>query len=68
MAEAPFPIVSSHIRTGAGELPGFDADQREYSMCLPMLAHFGISKLRLMTTNPRKVAAMEKYGVEISVR
>ncbi|NQZ30318.1 MAG: GTP cyclohydrolase II [Oceanospirillaceae bacterium] len=52
----------------ANESLGFDADQREYSMCLPMLAHFGISKLRLMTNNPRKVAAMEKYGVEISVR
>jgi len=52
----------------ANEQLGFDADQREYSMCLPMLAHFGIKSLKLMTNNPKKVAAMQSYGVEISSR
>jgi GTP cyclohydrolase II len=52
----------------ANERLGFDADLREYSMCLPMLQHFGIKKLRLMTNNPRKVAAMQSYGLEISAR
>ena len=52
----------------ANEQLGFDADQREYSMCLPMLAHFGIKSLKLMTNNPKKVAAMQNYGIEISSR
>lgn len=52
----------------ANESLGFDADQREYSMCVPMLAHFGITKLRLMTNNPRKVTAMQQYGVQVSAR
>jgi GTP cyclohydrolase II len=52
----------------ANEQLGFDADQREYSMCLPMLEHFGIKNLKLMTNNPKKVAAMQSYGVEVSSR
>jgi GTP cyclohydrolase II len=52
----------------ANEQLGFDADQREYSMCLPMLEHFGIKSLKLMTNNPKKVAAMQSYGIEISSR
>lgn len=52
----------------ANESLGFDADLREYSMCLPMLTHFGITRLRLMTNNPRKVAAMQAHGIEISER
>ena len=52
----------------ANEDLGFDADMREYSMCLPMLEHFSIKKLRLMTNNPRKVAAMQECGVEVSAR
>jgi GTP cyclohydrolase II len=52
----------------ANESLGFDADLREYSMCLPMLEHFGIKSLRLMTNNPRKVAAMQKYGIEVAQR
>jgi len=52
----------------ANEKLGFDADQREYSMCQPMLAHFGITTLKLMTNNPRKVAAMQEYGIKISAR
>ena len=52
----------------ANENLGFDADQREYSMCQPMLEHFGITSLRLMTNNPKKVAAMQSFGLNISAR
>jgi len=52
----------------ANENLGFDADQREYSMCQPMLEHFSINSLRLMTNNPRKVAAMQSFGVNVVVR
>ena len=52
----------------ANEQLGFDADQREYSMCPQMLEHFGIKRLRLMTNNPRKVSSMQSYGIEVSER
>lgn len=47
---------------------GFHADQRNYELCQPMLAHFGITSLRLMTNNPRKIDAMRKLGVAVSER
>ena len=47
---------------------GFHADARNYELCKPMLAQFGIRSLRLMTNNPRKIDAMEKLGVQVSER
>ncbi|MDM5179957.1 GTP cyclohydrolase II [Massilia sp. DJPM01] len=47
---------------------GFHADARNYELCQPMFAHFGIRALRLMTNNPRKIDAMEKLGVSVSER
>ncbi len=52
----------------ANEQLGFEADQRTYEMCKPMLEHIGVSSLRLMTNNPRKVAALEEAGVKIAER
>ncbi len=52
----------------ANEQLGFAADLRDYSMCKDMLGHLGIHSLRLMTNNPRKVAALESYGIEIAER
>ncbi|MES2758983.1 MAG: GTP cyclohydrolase II [Pseudomonadota bacterium] len=47
---------------------GFHADARNYQLCQPMFAQFGISSLRLMTNNPRKIDAMEKLGVHVVER
>ena len=47
---------------------GFHADARNYELCQPMLAQFGITALRLMTNNPRKIDAMQKLGVTVSER
>ncbi|TEA78078.1 GTP cyclohydrolase II [Allopusillimonas ginsengisoli] len=47
---------------------GFPADMRRYDLCKPMLDHCGITSLRLMTNNPRKVAAMEKLGITVAER
>ncbi len=47
---------------------GFHADSRNYELCQPMLAQFGITSVRLMTNNPRKIDAMEKLGVRVSDR
>jgi GTP cyclohydrolase II len=37
-------------------------------MLQSMIEHLGINAVRLMTNNPRKVAAMEKQGVEVVAR
>lgn len=52
----------------ANEQLGFAADSREYEICQPMLDHFGVRKLRLMTNNPRKVSALESLGYEVVER
>ena len=52
----------------ANEQLGFGADMRDYSICRVMLAHLGIGTLRLMTNNPRKVAALEALGVHVVER
>ena len=52
----------------ANQQLGFEADMRDYSICYDMLAHLGITSLKLMTNNPRKVNALEAGGLEIVER
>lgn len=47
---------------------GFEPDGREYDICQPMLDHFSVKSLRLMTNNPRKVGALEAVGVDVVER
>ena len=46
----------------ANEQLGFGADMRDYSLLAPMLEYLKIKSVRLMTNNPRKVAALEEIG------
>ena len=50
----------------ANEQLGFAADLRRYEMCKPMLGHFGITQVRLMTNNPKKVKALQDVGIEVT--
>ena len=52
----------------ANEQLGFLPDDREYDVCKAMLAHFNVGRVRLMTNNPRKVAALESLGIEVTER
>ena len=52
----------------ANQQLGFEADLRQYDMLTTMLKHLNISKLRLMTNNPRKLAALESAGIHIEER
>ncbi len=52
----------------ANEQLGFKPDQRSYELVAPMLHQFGVQSLKLMTNNPRKIAAMEKLGMPVSER
>ena len=49
----------------ANEILGFPADMRSYDVAAAILKDLGISKVNLMTNNPRKIDGLEKYGVEI---
>lgn len=44
---------------------GFKNDQRDYGVGAQILRHLGISKIKLMTNNPRKRAGLLGYGLEI---
>lgn len=52
----------------ANEQLGFKADGRNYALCQPMLAQFGIKSVRLMTNNPRKIDALTKLGINVTER
>ncbi len=52
----------------ANEQLGFGADMRDYSILKPMFEHLHITAVRLMTNNPRKVAALEEQGVQVVER
>jgi len=47
---------------------GFAADPREYGTGAQILADLGVRRLRLMTNNPRKYAALAGFGLEIAER
>jgi 3,4-dihydroxy 2-butanone 4-phosphate synthase/GTP cyclohydrolase II len=44
---------------------GFPMDKRDYGVGAQMLRHLGITKLRLMSNNPKKRAGLLGYGIEI---
>ncbi|MFK5984461.1 MAG: GTP cyclohydrolase II [Pseudomonadota bacterium] len=52
----------------ANENLGFKADLREYSMASDIIKDLNISKVKLMTNNPKKVEAVEDYGYEVVER
>ena len=44
---------------------GFPMDKRDYGIGAQILRHLNITKLRLMSNNPKKRAALLGYGIEI---
>jgi len=47
---------------------GFPADKRDYGIGAQILVDLGLRKIRLLTNNPRKLVALEGYGLEIVER
>ncbi|CAN7596829.1 bifunctional 3,4-dihydroxy-2-butanone-4-phosphate synthase/GTP cyclohydrolase II [Paenibacillus sp. LjRoot153] len=47
---------------------GFAPDLRDYGIGAQILKDLGISKLRLLTNNPRKIKGLEGYGLEVEER
>ncbi|BDQ33740.1 bifunctional 3,4-dihydroxy-2-butanone-4-phosphate synthase/GTP cyclohydrolase II [Pseudodesulfovibrio portus] len=47
---------------------GFPPDMREYGTGAQILVALGVSKMRLMTNNPKKMVGLEGYGLEVTER
>ncbi|HET7595169.1 MAG TPA: GTP cyclohydrolase II [Stellaceae bacterium] len=52
----------------ANEQLGFDADERVYLPAAEMLRQLGFERVRLLTNNPEKVAALTRCGIAVVER
>ncbi|MCX5778010.1 MAG: bifunctional 3,4-dihydroxy-2-butanone-4-phosphate synthase/GTP cyclohydrolase II [Elusimicrobia bacterium] len=47
---------------------GFPADLRDYGIGAQILSDLGLTTLRLITNNPRKIIGLEGYGLKVTAR
>jgi GTP cyclohydrolase II len=59
LQDAGFDTVDANMQLG------FDADERIYQPAAEILRQLGFDKVRLMTNNPEKLAALTQYGIEV---
>lgn len=52
----------------ANEELGFKADLRDYGIGAQILKDLGVSKIKLLTNNPKKIIGLKGYGLEIVER
>jgi 3,4-dihydroxy 2-butanone 4-phosphate synthase/GTP cyclohydrolase II len=50
----------------ANERLGFKADQRDYGVGVQILRDLGVRSMRLLSNNPRKLVAIEGYGLSVT--
>ncbi|KGK87691.1 bifunctional 3,4-dihydroxy-2-butanone-4-phosphate synthase/GTP cyclohydrolase II [Clostridium sp. HMP27] len=47
---------------------GFPADMRDYGIGAQILSDLGVTKINLMTNNPKKLSGLSGYGIEVLER
>lgn len=47
---------------------GFESDLRDYGIGAQILRDLGVSKMAILTNNPKKIVGLEGYGIEIVER
>lgn len=52
----------------ANQRLGFEADLRDYGVAGQMLEDLGVTRVQLMTNNPRKIRGLERYGIQVETR
>ncbi|PRC91540.1 GTP cyclohydrolase II [Solimicrobium silvestre] len=50
----------------ANQALGFAPDMRNYQICQPMLQHLQVKAVKLMSNNPRKAAALQECGIQVT--
>ena len=59
LQERGFDTVEANVELG------FPADSREYGIGYQILSDLGLSTIRLLTNNPRKMEGIESYGLSV---
>ena len=57
-----------HDTVEANKRLGFKPDLRDYGIGAQILRELGLRKLKLLTNNPKKIIALDGYGLEVAER
>ncbi len=52
----------------ANAVLGFDNDERHYRVAAEILRQLGVTRVRLLTNNPEKIAALTRFGIQVVER